>query len=62
MYYHRTFDKGNCGGQYVREEELERQFQRIFDGFRFANVIVDWVNDGLRQSRHSGAFRSPETP
>jgi site-specific DNA recombinase len=51
VYYHCTFDKGNCGGLYVREEELERQFQRIFDGFRFADVIVDWVRDGLRQSQ-----------
>ena len=51
VYYHCTFDKGNCGGQYVREEDLERQFQTIFDGFRFADVIVDWVRNGLRQSK-----------
>jgi site-specific DNA recombinase len=59
VYYHCTFDKGNCGGQYVREEELERQFQRIFDGFRFANVVVDWVRDGLRQSqKEKAAFQN----
>ena len=27
VYYHCTFDKGSCGGLYVREEELERQFE-----------------------------------
>ena len=55
MYCHCTFDKGNCRGQYVREEELERQFQRIFDGFRLADVIVDWVRDALRQSEREQA-------
>ena len=30
IYYHCTFDKGKCGGSYVREEELERQFGEIF--------------------------------
>ncbi len=37
---------------YVREEELESQFQRIFDGFRFPDAFVDWVKEGLRESRH----------
>jgi site-specific DNA recombinase len=55
IYYHCTFDKGNCGGLYVREEELESQFQRIFDGFRFADMIVDWVKEGLQQSAHEQA-------
>ena len=55
VYYHCTFDKGPCGGLYVREEEMERQFQSIFDGFRFAEIIVDWVKDGLRQSAHEQA-------
>ncbi len=32
LYYHCTFDKGSCGGLYVREEELERQFEDIFGG------------------------------
>jgi site-specific DNA recombinase len=50
-YYHCTFDKGPCGGLYVCEEELELQFQRIFDGFRFADIIVYWVRVGLRQSQ-----------
>ena len=51
IYYHCTFDRGNCGGMYVREEELENQFQRIFDGFRFPDAIVEWVKEGLRESQ-----------
>jgi len=51
IYYHCTFDKGHCGGLYVREEELERQFEKIFAGFRFPEAIVDWIKDALRQSR-----------
>ena len=55
IYYHCTFDKGNCGGLYVREEELERQFEGIFNGFRFPEAIVDWIREALRQSHEEKA-------
>jgi len=55
IYYHCTFDKGNCGGVYVREEELERQFERIFEGFAFPKTIVDWIHEALRQSQQEKA-------
>lgn len=51
VYYHCTFDKGSCGGAYVREEELERQFEGIFAGFEFPKAILEWIRDALRQSR-----------
>ena len=51
IYYHCTFDKGNCGGGYVREEKLERQFEGIFDEFQFSENILDWVREALRQSQ-----------
>ena len=56
VYYHCTFDKGNCGGgAYVREEELERQFEGIFAGFEFPEAIVEWIRDALRQSQDEKA-------
>ena len=55
IYYHCTFNKGSCGGLYVREEELERQFEGIFTGFQFSEAIVEWVKDGLRQSQEEKA-------
>jgi len=33
VYYHCTFDKGNCGSAYVREEALEREFEWILGEF-----------------------------
>ena len=55
VYYHYTFDKGSCGGAYVREEELERQFEGIFAGFEFPEPIVDWIREALRQSQEEKA-------
>ncbi|MCD6120384.1 MAG: zinc ribbon domain-containing protein, partial [Spirochaetales bacterium] len=43
IYYHCTFDKGKCGGSYVREEELERQFGEILKQFEFSQVVFDWT-------------------
>jgi hypothetical protein len=51
IYYHCTFDKGNCGGLYVREEELERQFEEILGEFQFSEAIFDWMREALRQSQ-----------
>jgi len=51
IYYHCTFDKGPCGGPYVREEELERQFEGILGEFQFSETIFDWMRDALRQSQ-----------
>jgi hypothetical protein len=51
IYYHCTFDKGNCGGLYVREEELERQFEGILSKFHFSQEVFEWMRDALRQSR-----------
>ena len=61
IYYHCTVDKGNCGWAYVREEELERQFEGIFEGFAFPEMIVDWIREALRQSREEkAAFHNRE--
>ena len=55
IYYHCTFDKGSCGGAYVREEELERQFEEIFAGFEFPEAIVEWIKEALRQNERERA-------
>jgi site-specific DNA recombinase len=55
IYYHCTFDKGPCGGLYVREEELERQFEEILGEFQFSETILDWLREGLRQSQKEKA-------
>jgi site-specific DNA recombinase len=51
IYYHCTFDKGKCGGSYVREEELERQFCEILRQFQFSQVVFDWTREALRLSQ-----------
>ena len=50
IYYHCTFDKSACGGAYVREEELERQFEEILSEFHFSEEVFHWMRDALRQS------------
>ncbi len=55
IYYHCTFDKGKCGGSYVREEELERQFGEIFKEFEFSQVVFDWTKEALRLSQQEKA-------
>ena len=55
VYYHCTFDKGSCGGQYVREEELERQFEDILGELQFSEALLDWMRDALRQSQKEKA-------
>ena len=55
IYCHCTFDKGSCGGQYVREEELERQFEDILGEFQFSEALLDWMRDALRQSQKEKA-------
>ena len=55
IYYHCTFDKGKCGGSYVREEELERQFGKILRQFQFSQTVFDWTREALRLSQHEKA-------
>ena len=55
IYYHCTFDNGNCGGLYVRDEDLERQFEGIFTEFRFPEEIVEWIREALRELREGQA-------
>ncbi len=55
IYYHCTFDKGRCGGSYVREEELERQFGEIFKQFEFSQVVFDWTKEALKLSQQEKA-------
>ena len=55
VYYHCTFDKGSCGGQYVREEELERQFENILGELQFSEALLDWMREALRQSQKEKA-------
>jgi site-specific DNA recombinase len=55
IYYHCTFDKGSCGGQYVREEELERQFEDILGELHFSETLLDWMREALRQSQKEKA-------
>ena len=52
IYYHCTFDKGTCGGSYVREKELERQFEAILEGFTFSKEAFEWMRTALKQSAH----------
>jgi DNA invertase Pin-like site-specific DNA recombinase len=55
IYYHCTFDKGSCGGLYVREEELERQFEGILSEFHFSEIAPDWIREALRQNQQEKA-------
>jgi site-specific DNA recombinase len=55
IYYHCTFDKGKCGGLYVREEELERQFEEILAELQFSETIFVWMREALRQSQEEKA-------
>ena len=55
VYYHCTFDKGNCGGLYVREEELERQFEDILGELLFSVALLDWMREALHQSQKEKA-------
>ena len=55
IYYHCTFDKGSCGGHYVREEELERQFAAILGELQFSEALLDWMREALRQSQKEKA-------
>jgi len=55
IYYHCTFDKGKCGGSYVREEELERQFGEILKQFEFSQVVFECMREALRLSQQEKA-------
>ncbi len=55
VYYHCTFDKGSCGGLYVREEELERQFEEILGESRFSEALLDWMREALHHSQKEKA-------
>jgi len=55
IYYHCTFDKGSCGGLYVRQEELERQFEEILGEFQFSEALLGWMRQALRQSQKEKA-------
>ena len=55
VYYHCTFDKGSCGGQYVREEELESQFEAVLGELQFSEALLDWMREALRQSQKEKA-------
>jgi len=55
IYYHCTFDKGKCGGSYVREEELERQFGKIFKQFQFSEKVFNWTREALQLSQKEKA-------
>jgi site-specific DNA recombinase len=50
IYYHCTFDKGKCGASYLREEELERQFEAILTRLSFSPQVFRWMREALRQS------------
>jgi site-specific DNA recombinase len=55
IYYHCSFDKGNCGASYVREEELERQFEGILKDLSFSPEVFEWMREALRQSAQEKA-------
>ncbi len=55
IYYHCSFAKGPCGSLYVRQEELERQFEGILGEFQFSEAIFDWLREALRQSQKEKA-------
>jgi DNA invertase Pin-like site-specific DNA recombinase len=55
IYYHCSFDKGKCGGGYLREEELEGQFAEILRQFQFSETVFDWTREALRLSQQEKA-------
>ncbi|MCK4516291.1 MAG: recombinase family protein, partial [Spirochaetaceae bacterium] len=55
IYYHCTFDKGACGGAYVREENLEQQFEAILSEFHFSETVFDWMREALHQNQREKA-------
>jgi len=50
IYYHCTFNKGKCDNLYIREEDLEKEFERIFKKLKFNDVILEWIKEGLKLS------------
>jgi hypothetical protein len=50
VYYHCTFNRGKCGSAYVREEDIEKQFEKIFEGFRFSPELKAAIRTGLEES------------
>jgi site-specific DNA recombinase len=55
IYYHCSFDKGNCDASYVREEELEKQFEGILKDLSFSPEAFEWMREALRQSAQEKA-------
>ena len=55
IYYHCSFDKGDCGASYVREEELERHFEGILKDLSFSPEVFEWMREALRQSAQEKA-------
>ncbi len=50
IYYHCTGGKGKCHIEYVREEELERQFRASLAKIRLSQPILDLVVRALKES------------
>lgn len=51
IYYHCTFNKGKCHSEYIREEELEKQFGNVLKVFQFSDVVLNWMKEALRLSQ-----------
>lgn len=50
IYYHCTWGKGNCNNkQYVKEEELEKQFIEIVKKISLDEDQKQWIITGLKQ-------------
>lgn len=52
IYYHCTGGKGDCGQKkvYIREEELEKQFEEAVKMISLSNDHAEYIKQGLRES------------
>jgi hypothetical protein len=42
-YYHWSGNKGKCPSNYVREEELDRQFLASLEAIKMNEDVIEWV-------------------
>ena len=50
IYYHCTGNRGECDFEYVRQEELERQFEQIIKGLHIKEEYYDLIIQTLKES------------
>ncbi|MCK4856506.1 MAG: recombinase family protein [candidate division Zixibacteria bacterium] len=50
IYYHCTGSKGACDSAYIREQQLEPQFQQIVEGISIDRETAEWLLTVLKSS------------